>query len=276
MTFDLDWAAFRIRLGQLLRECGILLLTVLLLLGHSGCGQKNVATTAPEVPNDGPDVAKADQVERKTPEDLDPERKTESADDLASRNPPPQKTEARHKLAISKDFDWAEQARVKLAWTRLLARSDECFGDILAHIDDERYSITFSRLDVFDNYTVGDICLLIISKRLEHFAIDDPRVMAYYWARPAKDERRSWIEAHARNSLAELQLEGLHEMEQRFASPEYDAEREHFLKRIESLRETIKATGNPIPYVGPAFSTLEDDYDAIRFLSSRSVIVLAE
>jgi len=267
-------------------SCFVQLFTLLLLLGQIGCdgkpSKKNDSSVAETKPSQlqkmgtGRDEKKAledDMTEPpQAPETID--ARNVSVDDLASRNPRPQETDSRRKLAISKDFDWREEGRVMDVWEKLLARSDDCFSELVAHMDDDRYSITYSRLSSFETCSVGDICLSIVSQRLEQFFDDyDPRILAFQWVRPNRSERRSWSVAHAGMSLAELQLEGLREMEKDFASnPEYNSVKDHYLKKIETLRRTIRSTKKPIPYQGAAFHT-HDEFDAIEFLSKRKVII---
>lgn len=199
-----------------------------------------------------------------------------SVDDLASRNSPPQAKEPGNRVLIAKDFDWSEQSRVKRVWAHLYTRADEHISELISHMDDNRYSVTYTRIRGIRNHTVGDICSSIIYKHIKDFSYNDinvfyRRIHAYQWLRMRRDELRPWIDSHKNMSLLELQLEGLGAIEKEFATnPEYATIKDEHLKRLGSLKLKIQSTQKPI-LRGEAFHT-HDEYDAIRFLSEKEVV----
>jgi hypothetical protein len=118
------------------------------------------------------------------------------------------------------DFNWADQERVVAAIRRLVGNAQQVWPDIVAHLGDERYCVTYDfdtpARDGPGNLSVGDICKWIISDYLSQ---------AYLWHIPDAGERaytaffmpdiarhgnaalKAWCETRRNKKLYELQAE---------------------------------------------------------------------
>ena len=140
-------------------------------------------------------------------------------DALASRNAAPsiQPNGGLYRLpGFPKNYDWADQDRVVGAIQRLVHDAEGVWPEIVGHLDDKRYSITYELFDKATNLSVGDMCKWIISDYLSQ---------AYFWHIPSKGARpfwgfympdvarhgntalKAWCEARSQKRLYELQIE---------------------------------------------------------------------
>ena len=110
-------------------------------------------------------------------------------------------------------YRWAEQERVEEAIQRLSAHAEEAWSELVRHLDDKRYCITYALFRSAYNFSVGDICETIIGEHLSE---------AYYGHVPESDltyshlnypavvhegKLKSWCQARSGKKLYELQIE---------------------------------------------------------------------
>lgn len=115
----------------------------------------------------------------------------------------------------AKDFN-AEQSRVLAVAKKLAEHAEELWPQIVAHLDDERYSISYTYFGEDKNLTVGDVCFWIVSDYLAqaytwHIPNDFERATRYYLY-PEVTTRgniflKTWCESRSRKELYELQIE---------------------------------------------------------------------
>lgn len=130
---------------------------------------------------------------------------------LANRNKAP--TEFKGAPPVAKfpaDYDWKEQARVIDVAYELERRIDQALPDLLKHLDDEAYCLTYDRgAGAWRNYTVGTQCYRVATANLAPVAFHPDIVNL---PTPWKDSRKGltvWLSNRETYSLAELQLECL-------------------------------------------------------------------
>jgi hypothetical protein len=90
-------------------------------------------------------------------------------DAAASRNRPPRLATAGGAAfpLFDKDYDWAEQRRVRLALEALMrTKSDELWWRLRDNVGDRRYVLTASRNGAVKNFTLGELCSDIVDLRL--------------------------------------------------------------------------------------------------------------
>lgn len=136
---------------------------------------------------------------------------------LENHNTPPEISRGRHfaRPLFDEHYDWAEQDRVYGAIARLVSHAERAWPEIVEHLDDSRYCITFKVLDSAVNLTVGDVCSTIISDHLSeayyrHVAPLGSQ-MAFFKLRMPDVMRRSdakmWCQSQSSKPLYELQIE---------------------------------------------------------------------
>ncbi len=141
---------------------------------------------------------------------------TNLVESLASRNPAPRKPPPERPPVFGKTHSWAEQDRVVGVIKRLVQHAEEAWPELVAHLDDTRYSITYEVDEVPKNLSVGDVCKWIISDYISQ---------AYFWHLPESSQRvfnifnvpdvarhgnhalKEWCEARKEKKLFALQVE---------------------------------------------------------------------
>src|SRR5688572_19637004 len=101
--------------------------------------------------------------ESKTPA-LDTRALVES---MANRNRPPKHVGMQHTPIFDATFDWREDARVWKALESVIQRAEEAWPELVNHLDDERYCVTYEAFSGFTyDRTVGEICRTILLRNL--------------------------------------------------------------------------------------------------------------
>jgi hypothetical protein len=146
---------------------------------------------------------------------------------LASPNSPPKlvrEGELGHLESVPKGYDLAAQDQIWQACEKLLSKGVAAFPELVVHVGDKRYSMTFSadweeaRHDNgYMNVSVGEICKDVILAQVyaafpEH-AIRDETAVARpsYWIFNPRDPASvaKWWRDRSGRTLVELQREGL-------------------------------------------------------------------
>jgi hypothetical protein len=139
---------------------------------------------------------------------------------LANANSPPKLVGGVEQRPVFKNgFDWSEQDRVQKAIKLLVNHAEEAWPDLVNHLDDNRYAITyhFPTFDSAENYSIGDICEQIISDSISQgYYHQLPRrsrasEQVYHLTSeplPCKEGKlKTWCEARSKKKLYELQVE---------------------------------------------------------------------
>ena len=127
-------------------------------------------------------------------------------DAVASRNRPPRLATAGEKTLplFDKNYDWAEQRRVRLALEAMMrTKSDTLWWRLRASTDDKRYVLTASHGGQVKNFTLGELCSDIVDLRLclgftSHLPSVPGRLPASF--RPEQEFWRheaDWLRRHA-------------------------------------------------------------------------------
>jgi hypothetical protein len=121
---------------------------------------------------------------------------------------------------FARDYNWADQDRVVAATRELVDHAERRWPEIVAHLDDTRYCITYD----FDtpacampkNLSVGDVCKWIISDYLSQPYVwhipqgGEPAYLGFSIpdvARHGNAALKVWCETRSRKRLYELQIE---------------------------------------------------------------------
>jgi hypothetical protein len=85
---------------------------------------------------------------------------------LASKNLPPHIADRSSRPAFATEFSWSEQSRVQAVAEKLFGDIDNCWPAIVDGVDDSRYAVTMWVDGYSYNYTVGDLCMIILRDSL--------------------------------------------------------------------------------------------------------------
>jgi hypothetical protein len=137
-------------------------------------------------------------------------------DALANRNPTPKHEGSRHTPIFDPKFNWEEDARAWKALGVAIKHAEEIWPELVAHIDDERYCVTYKSFSGFTyDYTVGKACRTIILRNLGYGyfkTVTPTRKQPYlvletpHFLRDPK-VLKSWCAERADKQLYELQIE---------------------------------------------------------------------
>jgi hypothetical protein len=144
-------------------------------------------------------------------------------DGLENHNPPPiipvppGRPEACTPI-FDKNYDWHEQERVKRTIQRLVEHADDAWPEIIDHLDDKRYCMTYESMEQPRNFTVGEICRQIISDTLSwgymrHWSdeVEYGREQSFHRMSCSDVARngdlKAWCESRSAKKLYELQIE---------------------------------------------------------------------
>ena len=66
-------------------------------------------------------------------------------DGLANKNPPPPFSDKGGPPLVTfpRNYDWTEQARVLSVWQQLNDRAEEALPELVAHLDDKKYCVSY-------------------------------------------------------------------------------------------------------------------------------------
>lgn len=152
------------------------------------------------------------------------------------------------------DYKWAEQERVEEAVQRLSSHAEEAWSELVRHLDDKRYCITYALFRSAWNFSVGDICEEIISEHLseayyEH--VPDSEMVYSHLHIPAvvrEGRLKSWCEERSRRKLYELQIEMCEWAIRKLPTvPELsDEDRRNATAAIKRQIETLRKSKKPV------------------------------
>lgn len=135
---------------------------------------------------------------------------------LANDNPPPKHVGTRHKPIFAADFDWQQDARVWKAVEDLIPRAEEAWPELLSHLDDQRYCVTYKAFSGFTyDDTVGWMCCEIMLRNLSAGYFEKVRpdtkeaFLRLQTAESLRDPNalKQWCEQRRDKKLYELQIE---------------------------------------------------------------------
>lgn len=136
---------------------------------------------------------------------------------IASRNRPPELVVGHRnepmKPVFPADYDWAEYYRVDKAVYSLARHAEEAWPELIAHLGDDRYSISYRGIEGGNNYSVGDVCERIITDAISeaYFRHAPEGKLAWMYLHrpdvPRGKDLRPWCEARRAKKLYELQVE---------------------------------------------------------------------
>jgi hypothetical protein len=140
---------------------------------------------------------------------------------LYNRNPEPVLFghEDAQRPLFARNYDWREDERVYSSIMQLLARVEEAWPQLLQHLDETHYSLTYQACDCAYNRSVGDICMTIVEETLsEAYCRPSPPVSPpgdeqWYHALNWPDiggtpaQIRAWCNNRNGKRLYELQVE---------------------------------------------------------------------
>jgi hypothetical protein len=137
-------------------------------------------------------------------------------DALASKNRPPTIDADKPTAIFGKDYNWADRDRILGVLQRLVDHAEEVWPELVAHLDDKRYCITFETDPGSDNLSVGDVCRRIISDYLSEaywrLLPEDSEVAQRRLSEPEAVCReravvKAWCQERSKKTLCELQIE---------------------------------------------------------------------
>ncbi len=186
---------------------------------------------------------------------------------LRNRNPSPDISNYSPKFI--KSYDWNEYDRVDKAIIALVGHAEEAWPELLDHFDERRYCITYET-EYGRNYTVGDICCIIVHQCLiqayrerispwfSSSKIEYPKSEKVYriLSRPEmlKDARdiRIWCQKRAGKPLYELQIEMCEWAieKTKVFNDVSDEEREPLIKSIREEIARLRESKKAVPFPG--------------------------
>ena len=139
---------------------------------------------------------------------------------LASANAAPRLDRSlRTTVAVyPKDYSQQAQQRVVAAWERLLAKGESAFPQLIAHLQDTRYSYTETFNDSDANVCVGAVCYDIVAAQIELFrpyvrlVSEPPALERLQWIpsfAAGQDAMEAWWKKNQGQSLRDLQLQSV-------------------------------------------------------------------
>lgn len=138
-------------------------------------------------------------------------------DSLENHNVPPQIVKRRiaYPAVFTEDYDWREQDRVWRSLTELYANAEKAWPEMVNHLDDSRYCITFNISMGGANYTIGDVLAKIMDAYLSEPYFRHVRPLgsqlAFSWLGHSEfmeqHDEKAWCEQRSQKTLYELQVE---------------------------------------------------------------------
>jgi hypothetical protein len=203
-------------------------------------------------------------------------------DILANHNPRPKLVGEGPVPLFDVQYNWEEDRRVQKAIPVLARHAEDAWGELVQHLNDERYCATFESVSgELRQLTVGDMCREIIGRSLSqaYYKKLKPEQMVIYarfripeFAREKK-ELKAWCEARSKKILYELQIEVCEWMITELAKPDDIRNvprslREAWIASIKDQVDSLRKAEKPVPF--PGFGSEEytwytrDEAEAIR------------
>jgi len=189
---------------------------------------------------------------------------------LASKNSAPKLTgdEDERKPIFDERYDWGEQERIQEAIQLLVEHAAEAWPELVNHLDDKRYAITYRVLDSAYNFSIGEICEQIISDNISQAyyihllddAIYNQQVYAVMSSPSVvkQGKLREWCEKRKNKKLYELQIEmcrwAITRIPELTDAPE--SKRQAAISAVKNQINTLETTKKPVP-VKRFFRSLE-------------------
>src|SRR5262245_7547415 len=86
---------------------------------------------------------------------------------LKNSNSPPKisrvEADSEAKAEFGKNYDFEEQKRIDTAIQKLARQADLAWPELVKHLDNQQYAITYSIVGSADNWSIGEVCEQIIS-----------------------------------------------------------------------------------------------------------------
>jgi hypothetical protein len=177
---------------------------------------------------------------------------------LESRNKEPGIRNSDLRPSFDAGFDWTEQRRVWNAIKDLIGAAASEWDSLTANIENKSYCISIeTESGFFYNWTVGDVCRIIIARTLSeaYFRSLDPMTLEVYgeFRRPGfarePEMLKEWLQSRRKKSLAQLQAEAcdwaIDELSKRD-----DQNREHWIMAIRETARKLRDSGDTILFKG--------------------------
>ena len=177
-------------------------------------------------------------------------------------------------------YDWKEYKRVSKAIHFLLDHAEDAWPELVRHLDDERYCMTYDSFGFAGNLSVGEICRWIIeywlhapyfnSQMVPHFELVW-RKLDGYPGTLRKEQLKRWCEKRSHKKLYELQIEAC-EWVLRIIPTLDDLEEQErivFRKAIEHRIEELRKSQKPV-HASQFGKERATGYDALQAEKIRS------
>lgn len=198
--------------------------------------------------------AAADELDRYTVKEL--------IGQLANKNKPPAQQGAKAHPIWTKDYDWTEQTRIRNVWKELHRRAEEDLSEIVAHVDDTRYSLTMAvSSGAYYNADIGFICYHILRVNIEPYQRPgDKRFEAFMPYSGNREDVAKWWTPRRGTRLKDLQLQSIEHAQKttvdRLDTANDENEKERFrslLSKLDELTDEIRQTNKPVavPAIAP-------------------------
>lgn len=188
---------------------------------------------------------------------------------LANKNKPPAQQGAKAHPIWTKDYDWTEQTRIRKVWKELHRRAEEDLSEIVAHVDDNRYSLTMAvSSGAYYNADIGFICYHILRVNIEPYQRPgDKRFEAFMPYSGNREDVAKWWTPRRAIPLKELQLQSIDHAHKtttdRLDNAKDENEEKRFrryLSQLEELTDQIQKSDKPV--VVPAIAPEEYRFDS--------------
>jgi hypothetical protein len=204
---------------------------------------------------------------------------TAMVESLASPNKEPKLVEGPRDLGVRHcqlpaKYDMAAQKQIHDAWDQLVQKGLDAFPSLIGHLDDKRYCTSAEFDDWWSNFTVGNICLQILTKNIEPWGRfmkgargpTDVRPSYADYHLATTDAARRWYAAHKGTSLREIQVEALEwtiDQESKRIRPrnKQDVDKQD-LAHLRELLAKLRTSDRPLPPGGGSFidTRINDDH----------------
>jgi len=177
---------------------------------------------------------------------------------LANRNPVPDIPAPRYNPIFAKNYDRSECKRAAAAFHALIDHAEDAWPEMVAHLDDGRYSVTFydsAESERAYNWTIGDICQEIIIGSLTEGYLQNLRQkdkVSYFRLQDfVRDKKslKSWCEARRTKRLYELQIDvcqwAVAELDKGDFGRVPNSRRLEWIAAVKSEIERLKASKEP-------------------------------
>jgi hypothetical protein len=147
-------------------------------------------------------------------------------------------------------YDRTAQAKIVESQTKLLSMGTKAFTQLIANVEDRRYSSTEQRgKTLWVNLDVGYVCRHIVELQVEVYQSSvnlPPRER--YWLPFDRMQLEEWWKQRQTTSLRDIQLEGVKWalIRQKAATHLDDRRRMKYVERLEGLVRRLESSNDPI------------------------------